>query len=518
MAAGAVGLPGIINSTVLMPTRSGLSSFDEATGPLDVSADGAVSTPVDRGGYTGRVDVSAVGTMIIEDRGNNRRGPELMADQLTPTSAVRGRIHTNAGSLAALTASPADGAVAAPVVLLVPGYTGSKEDFAPLLDPLARAGFAAVAIDQPGQYESPGPEEETGYAPAVLGAALCRRDPRARRGSSVGAAGSFVRRARRPAGRAGRRPDQRTRPALLRACGLYQRQPVRRADQGRARPARPRGDKPLYDGGQRAAGLDPDDPAPLAQFYRSRFLASNPLGLLGMGQALLTEPDRTAELAAALGGTSTPVAVIAGEADDAWPLDGQRQMARTLGTELVLVPGGAHSPAIEAPDNLLAILCRYCGSGPSGRAEVTRVPCAPLCAVQRHQPHHSATSSPTITAAATSGRDRAPVAPRPCSTSPIAPAASCTTIRPVCGPLAADRPDRPPEPERQTSARPAPGPAPARRPTAARRWFPVSGPSAGARPTGSICSDAGNGTVGLESGWFLQRAGQRISSRRRAEP
>ncbi len=119
---------------------------------------------------------------------------------------------------------------------------------------------------------------------------------------------------------------------------------------------RAHGAQALYDGGQRAAGLDPDDPAPLAQFYRNRFLASNPLGLLGMGQALLTEPDRTAELAAALGGTSTPVAVIAGEADDAWPLDSQRQMARTLGSELVLVPGGAHSPAIEAPDNLLAIL------------------------------------------------------------------------------------------------------------------------------------------------------------------
>jgi hypothetical protein len=70
VAAGAIGLPGTVASTVLMPTKHGLSSFDAATGPLDLSADGAVATPVDRGGYTGRVDVSAVGQMIIEDRGS----------------------------------------------------------------------------------------------------------------------------------------------------------------------------------------------------------------------------------------------------------------------------------------------------------------------------------------------------------------------------------------------------------------------------------------------------------------
>jgi pimeloyl-ACP methyl ester carboxylesterase len=116
------------------------------------------------------------------------------------------------------------------------------------------------------------------------------------------------------------------------------------------------GAQALYDGGQRAAGLDPNDPDPLRQFFRRRFLASSQAALLGMGNALLTEPDRTAELADFLAAGGIPVAVVAGEADDAWPLAAQRQMANSLGTDLVLVPGGAHSPAVEAPDALLAIL------------------------------------------------------------------------------------------------------------------------------------------------------------------
>src|SRR6476661_4019051 len=49
-------------------------------------------------------------------------------------------------------------------VLMVAGYTGSKEDFAPVLAPLADAGFRVVAIDQRGQYESPGPDDPAAYS------------------------------------------------------------------------------------------------------------------------------------------------------------------------------------------------------------------------------------------------------------------------------------------------------------------------------------------------------------------
>ena len=50
----------------------------------------------------------------------------------------------------------------------MPGYTGTKEDFALLLPLLADAGLRAVAMDLPGQYETPGPDDPAAYTPEAL--------------------------------------------------------------------------------------------------------------------------------------------------------------------------------------------------------------------------------------------------------------------------------------------------------------------------------------------------------------
>lgn len=61
------------------------------------------------------------------------------------------------------------GAAVKGTVLLVPGFTGSKEDFIALHEPLAEAGYRSVAVDGRGQHESPGAEEdEAPYAQAEL--------------------------------------------------------------------------------------------------------------------------------------------------------------------------------------------------------------------------------------------------------------------------------------------------------------------------------------------------------------
>jgi pimeloyl-ACP methyl ester carboxylesterase len=80
----------------------------------------------------------------------------------TPTSLVlpdgvrRTEIRTSRGSFAALEALPVPGVCERDTALLVPGYTGSKEDFLALLDQLAAAGRQVFAIDMRGQYQTPG--------------------------------------------------------------------------------------------------------------------------------------------------------------------------------------------------------------------------------------------------------------------------------------------------------------------------------------------------------------------------
>jgi pimeloyl-ACP methyl ester carboxylesterase len=97
-------------------------------------------------------------------------------------------------------------------------------------------------------------------------------------------------------------------------------------------------------------------PADVAALLRRRFLASSHAGLLGRGAALQHEPDRVDELREVVVAGHIPVAVIAGRDDDAWPLPDQQQMAARLGTELVIIEGAAHSPAVENPDGLLSVL------------------------------------------------------------------------------------------------------------------------------------------------------------------
>ena len=85
-----------------------------------------------------------------------------------PPAGVRAyRLRTARGEFAALDAAPQ--AQLKGTVLLLPGFTGSKEDFIALHEPLAARGYRTVAVDGRGQYESDGPEhDETAYAQAEL--------------------------------------------------------------------------------------------------------------------------------------------------------------------------------------------------------------------------------------------------------------------------------------------------------------------------------------------------------------
>ena len=109
---------------------------------------------------------------------------------------------------------------------------------------------------------------------------------------------------------------------------------------------------------QAAAAADPDFVAPppeLADFLERRFLGGSPDMLQGMGDALRHEPDRVAELAA----TGVSVLVVHGEGDDAWEPAVQRDMAARLSARYAVVPGAAHSAAVENPEALIAELLAF---------------------------------------------------------------------------------------------------------------------------------------------------------------
>jgi pimeloyl-ACP methyl ester carboxylesterase len=257
--------------------------------------------------------------------------------------------------VAVLDTPPAPDAPRRATALLVPGYTGTKEDFAPVLDGLADRGHRVVAMDQPGQYESVGPDEPAAYTVRWLGSvvravAASLDAPVHLLGHSFG--GLVVREA------------AIAEPALFRSVTLLGSGPAAIGGSRKDRMAYVEpllaagGMQAVYDGVEQLARLDPTwsaSPAELREFLRVRFLASSGPGLKGMGDALLNEPDRVDELRAA----GLPMLVCHGEHDDAWLPATQAAMARRLGSRHEVVAGAVHSPAVEAPEDTVEVLARF---------------------------------------------------------------------------------------------------------------------------------------------------------------
>jgi pimeloyl-ACP methyl ester carboxylesterase len=264
-----------------------------------------------------------------------------------PEGTRRATVETARGEFAALDAVPAAGPCELGTALLVPGYTGSKEDFTAILGELAAAGRRVIAIDLRGQYQTTGPDDPAAYDLAELGADVTAIAGATQASHLLGH--SFGGLVARSAVLGGYAPDSLT--LLSSGPGAL---PGPRAEGLRLFLSQVEGtpDADLKDKVAEmwhaslkpqavAAGLA----APILAFLEQRMLGNNPTGLVTMGADLLKADDRTGELAA----RSIPTYVLYGEDDDAWPPALQQDMATRLNAERTCIPAAAHNPNVEAP-------------------------------------------------------------------------------------------------------------------------------------------------------------------------
>ena len=260
----------------------------------------------------------------------------------------------------AMSAASAPGVAGRSRALLVPGYTGSKEDYAPVLPFLGEAGWDVLAYSQRGQGGS--------AAPAGLGAY-----------GMSDFVGDLIAVAEAWAGTTGRvhlvghsfggivaRAAVVKRPDLFASVTLF--------CSGRA----------VYDWMNTLPILDPlptgpgarqqvlrtyfpdmnfDEPGVgWAEFQRIRALDTASENLVGIARILSQLRPDTPALAA----TCVPVHVLYGDQDEIWPPSWYAEEAADLGAHESIIRGGTHSPQLQLPQQWAEFASSYWADVESG--------------------------------------------------------------------------------------------------------------------------------------------------------
>lgn len=262
-------------------------------------------------------------------------------------------LHGAAGPLAAWECTPPTGAPRGTAVL-VPGFTGSKEDFAAMPAPLAAAGFRCVTYDQRGQWQSAGPDDPDEYSIDDFAGDLLEVVAQVSGDAPVHLVGhsfgGYVAR------RAVLRDPGRFHSLTLLASGPSS---VRDIDFPPPRLV----EEMVEAGGQQAiwdqmsgamAGVAAISPAKY-DFLHRRIMATKKANIVGILRTMQTPADD----AAALRASGVPMLVAYGDTGDLWTPQVHERFAAELGARTVVYPGVGHLPNEERPQQVCADLVEF---------------------------------------------------------------------------------------------------------------------------------------------------------------
>lgn len=255
------------------------------------------------------------------------------------------------GPLTALRAKPQDGTVKG-VALLIPGFTGCKEDFYDLMPLLASRGWDTWAFSQRGQADSTAPQGVEAYhrahtaQDAIDVSRIVLEETGADKLHLLGHSFGGV------TAQAALLVD----PELFRSLVLLDSGPHgwpgRHADIREHLAQHPGKDLWSIDNPEKAQKPD-NELSSMERFLRDRSKATSRDQLIGTLDQLESSRDHSFDIR----DTGVPVLVVHGAHDVySWPQTWLHRMARIIGARLEVIPGAAHCPNTENPNVTADIL------------------------------------------------------------------------------------------------------------------------------------------------------------------